>query len=72
MWGVLKLSEFYSVELILYTELYAVYFSPNIIRVIKARKQMGRTCRVYGERSSANRILVGEISGKETTWNTQA
>ena len=29
-------------------ELYALYSSPNIIRVIKSRKQMGRTCGTYG------------------------
>ena len=29
-------------------KLYALYSSPNIIRVIKSRKQMGRTCGTYG------------------------
>jgi hypothetical protein len=29
-------------------ELYALYSSPNNIRVIKSRKQMGRTCGTYG------------------------
>jgi hypothetical protein len=28
-------------------ELYALYSSPNIIRVIKSRRQMGRTCSTY-------------------------
>ena len=29
-------------------ELYALYFSPNIILVIKSRRQMSRTCSTYG------------------------
>ena len=29
-------------------ELYALYSSSNIIRVIKSRRQMGRTCGMYG------------------------
>jgi hypothetical protein len=29
-------------------QLYAMYSSPNIIRVIKSRRQMGRTCGAYG------------------------
>jgi hypothetical protein len=30
-------------------ELYALYSSPNIIQVIKSRRQMARTCSVYRE-----------------------
>jgi hypothetical protein len=29
-------------------ELYALYSSPNVIRVMKSRRQMGRTCGTYG------------------------
>jgi hypothetical protein len=29
-------------------ELYALYYSPNIIRVIVKKTEMGRTCSTYG------------------------
>jgi hypothetical protein len=45
-------------------ELYALYSSPNIIRVIKSRRQMGRTCGTYGERRDAYRALVGKPEGR--------
>jgi hypothetical protein len=40
-------------------ELYALFFSPNIIRVIK-KTEMGMTCSTYGERRGAYRVLVGK------------
>ena len=33
---------------------------------------MGRECSMYGERRGVYRVLVGDTSGKETTWKTQA
>ena len=34
-------------------KIYGLYFSPNIIRVMKSRRQMGRTCSTYeGQESS--------------------
>jgi hypothetical protein len=50
-------------------ELYALYSSPNIIRVIKSRRLRwaGHVARM-GERRGAYRALVG----RETTWKTQA
>jgi hypothetical protein len=45
-------------------ELYALYSSPNIIRVIKSKTEMGRTCSAYGERRGAYRILVGKPEGR--------
>jgi hypothetical protein len=41
-------------------ELYALYFSPNIIWVIKLRRQMGRACSTHGNRGGTYRVLVGE------------
>jgi hypothetical protein len=41
-------------------ELHALYSSPNIIQVIKSRRQMGRVCRTYG----AQRALVGKFEGR--------
>jgi hypothetical protein len=53
-------------------ELYAVYYSPNIIRVIKSRRLRwaGHVARM-GERRGAYRVLVEKPEGK-TTWKTQA
>jgi hypothetical protein len=50
-------------------EVYALYSSPNIIRVIKSRRLRwaGHVAHM-GERRGAYRALVG----KETTWKTQA
>jgi hypothetical protein len=46
-------------------ELYALYFSPNIIQVTKSRRlEMGRTCGTYGERRGAYRALVGKPEGR--------
>jgi hypothetical protein len=48
--------EFFNVK-----ELYALYSSPNIIRVIKSKRQRwaGHVARM-GERRGAYRVLVGE------------
>jgi hypothetical protein len=48
-------------------ELYAVYFSPNIIRVIKSRrlKWAGHVARM-GERRGAYRVLVGKPEKRRT------
>ena len=41
-------------------ELYALYSSPNIFRVIRSRRQMGRACSTYGGKG-AYRVLVGRV-----------
>jgi hypothetical protein len=47
-------------------KLYALYSSPNIIRVIKSRKPRwaGHVARV-GEKSHAYRVLVGKPEGRK-------
>jgi hypothetical protein len=46
-------------------ELSDLYSSPNIIRLIKLRKnEMGGKCSMYGERRGACRNLVGKTEGK--------
>jgi hypothetical protein len=46
-------------------ELYALYFSPNIIRVIKARRlRWGGHVARMGERIGAYRALVGKPEGR--------
>ena len=49
-------------------ELNDLYWSPNIVRVIKSRRMRwaGHVARM-GERRGVYRVLVG----KETTWETQ-
>jgi hypothetical protein len=51
---------------LLYKELYALYSSPNIIRVIKSRRLIwvGHVARI-GENRGAYRVLVGKPEG----WN---
>jgi hypothetical protein len=45
-------------------ELYAVYSSANIIRVIKIKKtEMGRACSTYGDRKGAYGVLVKNPEG---------
>jgi hypothetical protein len=41
-------------------ELYALYSSPNIIWVIKSRRQMGRTCGTYGGEERCIQGFSGE------------
>jgi hypothetical protein len=41
-------------------ELYALYSSPNIIREIKSRRQMGRTCGTYGGEERCIQGFSGE------------
>jgi hypothetical protein len=50
-----------------------MYYSPNIVRVIKSRKMRwaGRVARI-GERRGLYSVLVGRPAGKDTTWETQA
>jgi hypothetical protein len=50
-------------------ELHVLYFSPDIIRVVK-KTEMGRICSTYGERCLQG--FSGETWGKDTTWKTQA
>ena len=52
-------------------ELNDLYSSANIVRVIKSRRMSwaGHGARM-GERRGVCRVLVGEISEKETSWNT--
>jgi hypothetical protein len=48
-------------------ELYALYFSPNIIRVIKSRRlrRAGHVARM-GERRGAYGVLVGKPEGRRS------
>jgi hypothetical protein len=49
-------------------ELHNLYSSPNIIRIIKSRGEMGRACNMYGKKRSAYRVLVGKPEGKRPLW----
>jgi len=46
-------------------ELNDLYSSPNIVRVIKSRRMIGRACSIYraGEMKSAYRIFFGKPEG---------
>jgi hypothetical protein len=47
-------------------ELHDLYSSPSIIRMIQVKEdEMGRACSTNGEKSNANRILVGRPEGKK-------
>jgi len=54
-------------------EFHNLYYSPNIIRVIKTRRMRwaGHVGRMV-ERRGAFRVLVGKPVEKKTTWKTQA
>jgi hypothetical protein len=45
-------------------ELNDLYSSPNIIRVIKSRRIMGRACSTCGEKRGVYRILMGRPEGR--------
>ena len=45
-------------------ELSDLFILPNIIRVIKPRKRIGRFMYTIGERRDVNRVLVGNSNGK--------
>jgi len=55
-------------------ELNDLYFSPNIIWVIKSRRMRcgGGTCSTYKGEEMGIQGFDGEALGKETTWKTQA
>jgi hypothetical protein len=48
-------------------ELYALYFSPNIIRVVRSRglREAGHIARM-GERRGEHRVLVGKPKGRRS------
>ena len=53
-------------------ELYDMYCSPNIVRVIKLRmKWAGNVARI-GERRSAYTVLAGRRKANRQTWNDLA
>jgi hypothetical protein len=46
-------------------ELHNMYYSPNIIRIIKFKEdEMGRTCSTYGGEKSAYSASIGKCEGK--------
>jgi hypothetical protein len=45
-------------------ELYALYTSQDVIRVIKSKRQVGRTCSTYGTRRGGCRVSVGKPEGR--------
>jgi len=52
-------------------ELHDLYFSSNIIRMVK-KNEMGGTCGIYGGEERCMQVFFGETCGKETIWNTLA
>jgi hypothetical protein len=53
-------------------ELYALYHSLNIVRVINSTGQMGKTCITYEGDERCIKGFGEKICGKETTGKTQA
>jgi hypothetical protein len=49
-----------------------LYFSPNIIRVIKLRRMPWAWHAALQGRGKVHRGFCGETWGKETTWKIQA
>jgi hypothetical protein len=41
-----------------------LYSSPDIIRQIKSRNEVGRACGTHGEGRNVQRVLVGKLEGK--------
>ena len=54
-------------------ELKDMYFSPDVVRVIKSRRMRwaGHLARLGGE-DTCIQVFRGEICGKETTWETKS
>jgi hypothetical protein len=48
-------------------ELHNLYPPPNMIRMVKSMRMMGRTCRTHGEKVNAYRIFGGKARLKGTT-----
>jgi hypothetical protein len=42
-----------------------LYSAPSLIRMIKSRNVMGRTCSTHGEKMNSYTILVGKSEGKK-------
>jgi hypothetical protein len=54
-------------------ELNDLYSSPDIVRVIKAKRmRWARNVARMGERRAVYRVLVGKLEGKRPLWKTQA
>jgi hypothetical protein len=54
-------------------ELYALYSSPSIIRVINIKTTaMDRACSTHWEQERWLQNFGGETWGKDATWNTEA
>jgi hypothetical protein len=43
---------------------FIIYYSPNIIRMMKIKEDMGGACSAHGEIRNAYRISVGKSEGK--------
>jgi hypothetical protein len=52
-------------------ELHILYSSPNIIRQIKSRRQVGGACGTYGRGEESVKGFDGKARRKETTWKTK-
>jgi hypothetical protein len=52
-------------------ELYDLYCTPNVIRVIKPRRMRWGACSAYGGEVGFIQIFGRRTLGKETTWKNQ-
>jgi hypothetical protein len=69
----IKYKEIYKMYKSILEELYALYSSPSIIRVIKSRRLRWQDVwHVWGRVERCTHGFSGETWGKETTWKTQA